>query len=405
VPDLADGVLPARVLDESAGCFETLLPLIHEVIAPDTWSEVGGAGSIVPYEPWRILAVAQTQRNHAVLEALLAALRDVRYAMSAADVPSQPVSVTLEADRAAHARIEQVLDTITSVDFTDSPLHDVAKFLEDVCTLPVWIDRRALDDIGVSVDVPVSVSLENVTLRSALRVMLRERELVYVVENEVLKITTAGAARNAMKIVVYSVEDFLRSAAEDGTAGDREARLAMLVDVILSAVSPDQWDRYGGTGTIATAEPWGLLVIVQSAEGHAEIQSLLHAARRAREAATSMLMPQPGPLQLVPSENVSEPTASLDASLPQPGDAAPAPAPLPRPPATVDQDAMVVRSYEVTGLNMPELVAALRGLVASETWESGATGAVAYPIGDRLLIRQTRAAHRDIEQLLEALRN
>ena len=52
----------------------------------------------------------------------------------------------------------------------------------------------ASDMIGAGKETTVTFSLGEVTLRSALRLMLRELELTYVVRDEVLKITTLDEA-------------------------------------------------------------------------------------------------------------------------------------------------------------------------------------------------------------------
>ena len=56
--------------------------------------------------------------------------------------------------------------------------------------IPIWIDKKALDDVGIGTDTPVTINLAGITLRSGLKIMLKELELTYVISDEVLKITT-----------------------------------------------------------------------------------------------------------------------------------------------------------------------------------------------------------------------
>ena len=55
----------------------------------------------------------------------------------------------------------------------------------------------------------VTVSLSGVTLRSALKLMLKEIDLTYVIRDEVLKITTPEEAENELLTKVYPVADLV----------------------------------------------------------------------------------------------------------------------------------------------------------------------------------------------------
>ena len=54
--------------------------------------------------------------------------------------------------------------------------------------------RPALEEIGVGTDEPVTVNLHNISLRSALRLMLKNLQLTYIIQDEVLMITTPEEA-------------------------------------------------------------------------------------------------------------------------------------------------------------------------------------------------------------------
>ena len=157
-------------------------------------------------------------------------------------------------------------------------------YLGDTHGVPIWIDRRALDDVGMGGDTPVTFSLQSVSLRSALRLMLRELDLVYQVDDEVLKITTPEESENELTMQVYPVRDFLESPPNAFGRLERSQSLVSLLDLIESTVVPDTWDHVGGAGVLSPVEPWGLLVISQTAEVHEQVNNLLQTARRARHA-------------------------------------------------------------------------------------------------------------------------
>jgi hypothetical protein len=66
-----------------------------------------------------------------------------------------------------------------------------------------------LEEIGLSADQPVSITLKNVTLRSFLRLMLRELDLTYMIKDEVMQITTIEAAEQNLVNKVYPVGDLV----------------------------------------------------------------------------------------------------------------------------------------------------------------------------------------------------
>ncbi len=88
-------------------------------------------------------------------------------------------------------RITAELDKQTEMDFTDVPLTDVVKFLADYHKIPMIIDVDALSKAGVATDTPVTRTLTDIKLRSALKIILEPLKLGYVIEDDVMKITTA----------------------------------------------------------------------------------------------------------------------------------------------------------------------------------------------------------------------
>lgn len=58
--------------------YESLIELITTTIAPDSWDEVGGPGSIEEFENARTLVISQTDEVHRAIEPLLVKLRQVK---------------------------------------------------------------------------------------------------------------------------------------------------------------------------------------------------------------------------------------------------------------------------------------------------------------------------------------
>ena len=109
----------------------------------------------------------------------------------------------------AVAKIEAALDENTKIDFIEVPLQDVTDYLVDVHKIPIVIHARALESVGLGTDSPITRRLVGISLRSALRLLLDEIELTYLIRNEVLLITTVEEANRVAEIRVYDVADLL----------------------------------------------------------------------------------------------------------------------------------------------------------------------------------------------------
>jgi hypothetical protein len=95
------------------------------------------------------------------------------------------------------------------IEFIDTPLKDAIEFLADAHEITILIDEQALTEEGVSIDEPINRTLSGITLRSALKIILEPLGLTYVIEDEVMKITTIIAAEEKLSTRVYPVGDLV----------------------------------------------------------------------------------------------------------------------------------------------------------------------------------------------------
>lgn len=196
----------------------------------------------------------------------------------------------------AEQSILDALETPTELAFIDTPLQDVIDTLKDFHKIEIQIDQRALDEVGIPSDTPITKSLKGVSLRSALRLMLRELDLTYVIVDEVMLITTPEVADAMMETHVYSLHLL------DELDSDELAR------VIQNTIRPDTWrtgelsDETSSSSTakaskgppLAAIEALpGCLVITQSQHAHEEIAELLEQLER-YQTGTRMLQQAPG---------------------------------------------------------------------------------------------------------------
>jgi len=86
--------------------------------------------------------------------------------------------------------IHHKLSRPVTLNVTDAPLRQVLDDLRGMMDVNIFVDAAALDAEEVSLDRRLSVKAENIPLRSALRMVLKEAHLTYRVKNEVVLITT-----------------------------------------------------------------------------------------------------------------------------------------------------------------------------------------------------------------------
>ncbi len=201
--------------------------------------------------------------------------------MTGTQNPLTNCSCASEADEAAIAKIQQTLKgplSSNGLDFAETPLKDVVDQVANEYSIPIQIDVPALDENGINTDQPVTVNIHNVSLQAALRLMLRNLQLTWIYENEVLMITTHEGAEKHPSVCVYNVHDIVN---------DDPNELHSLIDTISTCVANKTWAKNGGTqADIRTVKP-DLLVISQTREVHENVRQFLATVRKMREQAAA----------------------------------------------------------------------------------------------------------------------
>ncbi len=168
--------------------------------------------------------------------------------------------------RAQREHINARLSTKVNLEFVDTPLSDVASFIQQALNISVTLDTRRLDEIGIGSDTPVTVNYQGVSCRSALRMILAENDLTFVVEPELVRITSYEALESDLISVVYTVPSLLgvdrHLVAVDQTGFGQDAD--ELIEAITRHISPESWEEVGGPGSISFTS--NTLVVSQTPE-------------------------------------------------------------------------------------------------------------------------------------------
>lgn len=235
----------------------------------------------------------------------------------------------------ANRGLEDKLAQRVNAEFIDTPLKDVLLFLADNAGVQIYVNRRALEDEGLTADVPVSMALREVRLDLMLDLLLEQAGaggLTYVERDNILIISTVTNLEGAGEVRVYNCQDLLTleppgkekgksaiaipgmpgpasgspappagaasPAAYGGEGGmgpggglggmgggtpvpltEAERRADSLKNLIQTAVKPDSWADAGGLGTIS--EYNGLIVINHTPKVHQKVEDVLKMLREA----------------------------------------------------------------------------------------------------------------------------
>src|SRR5260370_1072572 len=141
----------------------------------------------------------------------------------------------------------------------------------------------------------VTMKLNWVRPESALNLILQPLLLDYLVEDDVLKITSKKAAQKKLITRTYPVadlcEELSRIDGDDGRQKENKVENATrpgshlysaLINAITATIDPDSWEELSGDGSSTPMRQAGSLVIRQTWSVHRKILQLLRDLREAK---------------------------------------------------------------------------------------------------------------------------
>jgi RNA polymerase sigma factor (sigma-70 family) len=160
--------------------------------------------------------------------------------------------------------IESKLDETISFNIYEQPLSGAVGFLQSYTGLNIVLDPKALSEAGLTSSSPVTLSIKQVKLRTALKLLLKPLGLAYKLEDEVVLITGPGAAATSDKAPypkTYYVGDLLikpSTQKQTGTtpAAGVQSKIDMmpLIDLIEFSVAPGKWQVQDGYGNVVPSK-------------------------------------------------------------------------------------------------------------------------------------------------------
>lgn len=170
---------------------------------------------------------------------------------------------------------ESLIDKLGQV-FTGNlgqfPLDAAMRHVAAVQDIQIIINTRALEDIGLTRDIPVTLNAKDLTTLAFLQALLRENDLALNVSEGMLEITTMEDAQSEESMLV-------RAYWLDGTDLKQPEEAA---ELITTNISPMSWDVVGGAATLKVfrgGSGRSALVINAGFAEHLKIENLLNSLR------------------------------------------------------------------------------------------------------------------------------
>lgn len=173
-------------------------------------------------------------------------------------------------------------------DFDQTGLQEVMAELQRQVGLEISLDKIALEDVGLTLNQPVSLKLPQIRLRTALGLILRELDLTFRIVPQGLVVTTFDEAEDdeaSLPQAFYPCDDLMKNGELQELGYDD------LACVICYSIEPEAWDELGGPGIIKTVD--GGLTISQIDAIQLQVADLLAALRRAKALPSKSYDPQP----------------------------------------------------------------------------------------------------------------
>jgi hypothetical protein len=170
----------------------------------------------------------------AVLPAAWAA--DPQTNVTAAEV-KPPVARGLATDDERNAELRAKLARRTDAAFIETPFNQVLDFLSDAVDVPFHVKTGALDEIGLSRDVPVTSNFKDVSVATALELILDDLQLEFAVDRGLVIISTPDDLQAKQVVRAYRLQSLLPDLATEQI--DREA--GRLARIIAAQIAPDTW--------------------------------------------------------------------------------------------------------------------------------------------------------------------
>jgi hypothetical protein len=168
--------------------------------------------------------------------------------------------------------ILEALKKPVKVDYNMDTFQSVLDHLSKQMGQNILIDKATMEEANVTYDTPITLRFDRpVSARTALKRVLADVGLTYVIHSQNIQVMTPARAKEMMTTRTYYIGDLMGVASPMLPAIVNQYQAMQAIGSILSqiqGIDPDSWEARGGPGSV-TFDPVRMsLVIRQSAEFH-----------------------------------------------------------------------------------------------------------------------------------------
>jgi hypothetical protein len=174
---------------------------------------------------------------------------------------------------AAEKAIMKALESTVDADFSKASFEDVIDHLRKKMKVTITVDKRALTEVGASYETEVNLKLKAST-RTVLKRILADLNLMYVIKDEAIQITSRERAKEMTTTRTYYIGDL--AAVVDVRLDDITKQLMMIqtvnniITTITNQVDKQSWkvNNPDAVGAIVFDPITMSLIVKQTAEVH-----------------------------------------------------------------------------------------------------------------------------------------
>ncbi len=196
--------------------------------------------------------------------------------MAQSDGPSDPFAEsTLTPPIASNFDLDRnaLLSKPVTLRCDDVPLATAFASIAEQVGVAIHLQRKALEDVNIPPDTPITLDVKEVQLRSVLALICDQHGLDWLERENALLITSFDAAREQTQTRIYDIGELLALRRDVG-----QPEATSLERLIIQQVATNEWNEEGGQGTLSLLDQ--SLVVRQTPRVHDQISSFLSALKR-----------------------------------------------------------------------------------------------------------------------------
>jgi hypothetical protein len=189
---------------------------------------------------------------------------------------------------ASEKKIIEALDKPISINFNERPLDEALQDLSNTFGVPLHIEKKSLEDLGLDLKRGVSLQGKGLSGRTVLRSVLATQGLTFVVKDEAIQIVTVERSKTLLTTRVYYVGDLVKgvgpfSGLQWGPfINDQQsaANLSAIIDAVRK-IDPLSWNGpdTGGPGSVTYHAASQSLIVRNSAEVHFSLGKAIYGGK------------------------------------------------------------------------------------------------------------------------------